>query len=215
MLNRLAISRASCPPFPFRQFACDRYCGWHCRWRNITWSWIFVVPVFSFQESSRHSQACVILLKRDARGTWEKAPSQVLGYLRQAAKAYVSYVPGAGFLVDRTFDAIDDAVDAHTDEANTIIRKAYDDILNVVQRDGNNHKTSSAVEILSITRRLLKELKELGVKSKSPGVSQALGGVAEKANNLVKSSEVSETAGGVAEGRLNIYPLLNIHSYMG
>ena len=54
----------------------------------------------------------------------KKAPSHVLSHLRQACKAYLAHLPGSGLLIDRGFDALDDVVDAHADEANAIIGAA-------------------------------------------------------------------------------------------
>jgi len=98
------------------------------------------------------------------------APSLILRYLRQAAKAYVvlNFHPGAGPLVDITFDAIDQAVDTHAEEANAILNKAlnkaYVDILRVVKEGGYEHRMGSAFDILAITRNLLKDMKELGIE---------------------------------------------------
>ncbi|KAF8971053.1 hypothetical protein BDZ97DRAFT_1787451 [Flammula alnicola] len=171
----------------------------------------------------------LFFLKETQEELGKEAPSQVLGYLREAAKAYVSYFPGAGFLVDRIFDAIDDAVDTHAPEANTVIKKAYDDILEVVQRDGNMHKAASASDILSIAQNLLNDLTALGVKVGQPiskqlelerriaelGAttasfsnavkSQSLEGIAEKVKNIVESPEISRTLEDVAKKAKNLF----------
>jgi len=93
------------------------------------------------------------------------APRQALESLRHAAKAYVAYFPGAGYLVDKSFDAIDNVVEEHGSEATAIIMKAYDDMLDVIQKGGNEHKASSAWELVSVTRRLTEELSALGAKA--------------------------------------------------
>ena len=48
-------------------------------------------------------------------------PSQALSLLRVAVKTYVQGYPFAPFLVDRAFDAVDGAVDAHAKEAALVI----------------------------------------------------------------------------------------------
>ena len=100
------------------------------------------------------------------------APSQVLGYLRQAAKEYVAFLPGAGFVVGRFFDAISQTVDTHAEEANAILNKAYMDIFKVVMKGGNEHRVGSAIDILAITRTLLKDMKGLGIKAGQPMLQQ-------------------------------------------
>jgi hypothetical protein len=52
-----------------------------------------------------------------------KPPSQVLWLLRRAVKSYVAF-PGSNFVVDQVFDAVDDKIDAHADEANDLIATA-------------------------------------------------------------------------------------------
>lgn len=101
-----------------------------------------------------------------------KNPSTILGTIRKAVKAYVAYVPGAGFLVDRTFDQIDETVDAHAEEANVIIGQAYLDILKIVQHGGNNHESHTTFEIMGVCRRLLEDLRVLGVKAGTPIATQ-------------------------------------------
>jgi len=101
------------------------------------------------------------------------APSQVLEYLRQAAKAYVAFLPGAGFLVDIGFDSISETVDTHAEEANAILYQAYIDILNVVMKGGDEHRLGSAVDIATITQNLVKDMKGLGIKVAQP-ISQII-----------------------------------------
>lgn len=95
-------------------------------------------------------------------------PSQVLEYLRQAAKAYVAFFPGAGILVDIGFNAISETVDTHAEETNAILKKAYVDIYNVVMEGGNEHRMGSALEILAVTKNLVKDMKDLGIKVGQP-----------------------------------------------
>ncbi|KJA27659.1 hypothetical protein HYPSUDRAFT_197842 [Hypholoma sublateritium FD-334 SS-4] len=98
----------------------------------------------------------------------KKAPSHVLSHLRQACKAYLAHLPGSGLLIDRGFDALDDVVDAHADEANAIIGAAAADVLVVVQRDGNECGTGAVVDVVRIMRRLLGDLQALGAKAGAP-----------------------------------------------
>ena len=90
-----------------------------------------------------------------------KPPSQVLWFLRRAVKSYVAF-PGSNFVVDQVFDAVDDKVDAHADEANALIATAYTQIRELIQQDGKQH----AVQILGVLRNLMKELqpKSLALK---------------------------------------------------
>ncbi|KAF9528551.1 hypothetical protein CPB83DRAFT_854354 [Crepidotus variabilis] len=118
----------------------------------------------------------------------DKVPSHILGTLRKAVKAYVAYIPGASFVVDRTFDKIDETADRHEEEANAIIGKAYMDIFDIVKHGGNNHETHSAVEIFGVCRRLLEDLRGLGQKAGTPLVQHfELDKHAETVGNKVQS----------------------------
>lgn len=101
------------------------------------------------------------------------APSLVLEYLQKAAKAYVAFIPGAGFLVDIGFNAISETVDTHAEAANAILYKTYIDILNVVMKGGNEHRIGSVFDIATITQNLVKDMKGLGIKVAQP-ISQSL-----------------------------------------
>ena len=102
----------------------------------------------------------------------KKAPSHVLSHLRQACKAYLAFLPFSGLLLDRGFDALDEIVDAHANQANAIIGAAAADVLAVVQRDGNKHGTGAVVDIWRIMRRLLEDLRTLGEKAGAPLAEQ-------------------------------------------
>jgi hypothetical protein len=90
-----------------------------------------------------------------------KPPSEVLWFLRRAVKSYVAF-PGSNFVVDQVFDAVDNRVDAHADEANALIATAYTQIRDLVQQDGKQH----AVRILGILRNLTKQLQPQSLEFK-------------------------------------------------
>jgi hypothetical protein len=90
-----------------------------------------------------------------------KPPSEVLWFLRRAVKSYVAF-PGSNFVVDQIFDAVDDKVDAHGDEANALIATAYTQIRDLIQQDGKQH----AVQVLGILRNLTKQLQPKSLELK-------------------------------------------------
>ena len=96
-----------------------------------------------------------------------KPPSQVLWFLRRAVKSYVAF-PGSNFVVDQVFDAVDDKVDAHADEANALIATAYTQIRDLMLQDGGKQH---AVRILGVLRNLMKQLqpKSLELKEQMAG----------------------------------------------
>jgi hypothetical protein len=54
-------------------------------------------------------------------------------------------------------------MDTHA-EANAILNKAYIDIFGVVMKGSDEHWIGSAVDIVAITRNLLDDMKDLGIK---------------------------------------------------
>ena len=91
-----------------------------------------------------------------------KPPSEVLWFLRRAVKSYVAF-PGSNFVVDQVFDAVDDKVDAHADEANALIATAYTQIRDLILQDGGKQH---AVQILKVLRNLMKQLQPKSLELK-------------------------------------------------
>jgi len=125
-------------------------------------------------------------------------PSLILAFLRQAAKAYVAFLPGTGFLVDIIFNAIDQAVDTHAKEANSILNealnKAYIDFLRVVKKAGDEHRMGSAVDILAIARNLLKDMKALGIEVEIKKHASTIRTAATSALGEIKKLEIEKHA---------------------
>lgn len=123
------------------------------------------------------------------------SPLAALQYLRQAAKAYLAYIPGSGLLIDAMFNRIDSAVEVHAEEANGIITVAYADMNKIINHDGNRHETHTAMEILAVCKRLAEDLGALSVKAARPWVdaleldkkAQAVGAAAGNVIETVKN----------------------------
>lgn len=74
--------------------------------------------------------------------------AEALMSLRQAAG--VSVLPGAKIVIDRAFSSANDISNA--EEANVIVSQAYQEIMEIVQRDEKG-TSSSASKILGVLRR--------------------------------------------------------------
>jgi hypothetical protein len=106
---------------------------------------------------------------KNSRSELGKAHSiEALKYLRQAAKSYVSYYPGASYIVDIAFDGLDGIVATHRAEVNDIIIRGQNSIRKIIERDGNKHDPSSVFEVLSIIQRMLIEIKNVAQKAGAP-----------------------------------------------
>lgn len=110
----------------------------------------------------------IAALKNSGSQLGQSHPVEAMRYLRQAAKAYVSYYPGAGYIVDKAFDGLDGIVEAHRADINDIIVRGQNSIRQVIERDGNEHSASSVLEVLAIIRRMLVEIKDLGQRAGAP-----------------------------------------------
>ncbi|KAJ3518124.1 hypothetical protein NLJ89_g41 [Agrocybe chaxingu] len=142
--------------------------------------------------------AALLLKKTKEQLATEKIPTRALNYLRQAVKAYVAYIPGAGFLVDRAFDSAEEVVGPRADEANAIIAKAYEDVFLVVQTGRNEHRPSSVVQILSICRQLVKDLTALGARAGAP--------IAERLELEKRMQEIGSSADALVQGAKSKLP---------
>jgi len=94
-----------------------------------------------------------------------KPPSEVLWFLRRAVKSYVAF-PGSNFVVDQIFDAVDDKVDAHADEANALIATASTQIRDIIQQDGDKSVMQHSAKILGVLRNLMKQLQPKSLELK-------------------------------------------------
>ncbi|KAI0342149.1 hypothetical protein BDW22DRAFT_1484995 [Trametopsis cervina] len=118
-----------------------------------------------------------------------KNPNEALQFLRSIAKSYAGIIPGASTYVDSTFDSLDELHDTHGDELNKILQGAYDEIQGVLKdvknQDGAGVDAATAVKLMSILRKRVGELNELGKKAgsdvfskleeKYPTVAQSIG----------------------------------------
>lgn len=133
----------------------------------------------------------------------------MLKHLRDACKAYVAHLPGAGFFVDKAFDGIDDVVDAHAQEANAFIAKAYQNVQAIISRNRDAPGWNKALEITTIVTQLGMELGALGIKAGQPlaqnldleNKSAQLVAASTAAFDVVKikSIEFSQTLAGATE----------------
>jgi hypothetical protein len=85
---------------------------------------------------------------REYLRTGRENPSQALSFLRVAAKSYVQAYPFAPYLVDKAFDSVDGAIDAHSEEAALIIENLSDKMAAIV----GHQKTAT----LSAAREIVK-----------------------------------------------------------
>ena len=51
-------------------------------------------------------------------------------------------------MIDKAFDLVDDAIDAHVDEANAVITRAVTKIRDLIQEDGRKFVTQHTFRIL-------------------------------------------------------------------
>lgn len=86
--------------------------------------------------------------------------AELLAALRQAAKAYVTAIPGAGALVDVAFNEIEKVVYAHKDEARDILKTAFEEMQEAAKARGADYK-GTAWDILAILRAKLGQVQAL------------------------------------------------------
>jgi len=137
---------------------------------------------------ARVQEAIVYLDKARDNLAKRKPPSEVLWFLRRAVKTYVAF-PGSNFVVDQVFDAVDDKVDAHGDEANALIATAYTQIRDLIQQDGKEH----AGQVLKILRNLMKELQPKSLELKEQMAERYEVGKKRATDGLATSAAAAKT----------------------
>ena len=61
-------------------------------------------------------------------------PNEALQWLRNAAQSYAAFIPGAKTYVDSAFDDLDAIREKHGDEVDNIVREAYEDMREVLNK---------------------------------------------------------------------------------
>lgn len=129
----------------------------------------------------------------------DSSPGEALKYLRGVAQSYVSLIPGAGAYVDATFDEFDRVASTHGEEAEKILKGAYEEVQKAYE--GAKKKgaldAETAATVADILRRRLGELYKLGKKAggdvfgeildKHPELKEKLGGGYEQLQKLAES----------------------------
>ncbi|KAF2855737.1 hypothetical protein T440DRAFT_464116 [Plenodomus tracheiphilus IPT5] len=61
-------------------------------------------------------------------------PNEALAWLRNAAQSYAAFIPGAKKYVDSAFDDLDAIREKHGDEVDKIVREAYDEMREILNK---------------------------------------------------------------------------------
>ena len=79
-----------------------------------------------FKERPQSSSEVMSQSKKDI------STKDILNFLRSVSNSYADAAPGATFLVDLCFDAIDELHNTHQEEVDRVLRKAYDDLTAII-----------------------------------------------------------------------------------
>jgi hypothetical protein len=119
-------------------------------------------------------------------------PDEALDYFRGVAKSYGAMIPGAKAYIDPFFDSVDELKKTHGEETQKIIKGAYDEIKETVNKGGFDVKTGETV--LEILKRRGAEVEELGknvgadfikpILDKNPQLKEAVGGSYDELKDL-------------------------------
>lgn len=82
------------------------------------------------------------------------APNEAIQWLRQTAKSYASYIPGAQAYVDSAFDDIGAIQKKHGEEVNNIVNEAYDELNDATTKGVSLDTAAKAWDIIQVCARL-------------------------------------------------------------
>merc|ERR1712093_672750 len=85
------------------------------------------------------------------------SPKAMIGFIRSAVHTYAAAIPGAGYLVDSTFDQLDTIAEKHGPEVEKIIKDVYNDIGKAAQKGGD--KTSD--QIMAAVQEAVSKMQKL------------------------------------------------------
>merc|ERR1711939_58280 len=85
------------------------------------------------------------------------SPKAMIGFIRSAVHTYAAAIPGAGYLVDSTFDQLDTIAEKHGPEVEKIIKDVYNDISKAAQKGGD--KTSD--QIMAAVQEAVSKMQKL------------------------------------------------------
>ncbi|KAJ2931258.1 hypothetical protein H1R20_g5872, partial [Candolleomyces eurysporus] len=166
---------------------------------GIVWGTGFIIPIAGFyhfsglrgavdtvQVVAAEINQAQVLARRDGK------PSQSLSFLRVAAKTYVQGYPFAPFLVDRAFDAVDAAVDAHGKEAAVVIETLSAKMKDIVEQQ-KTVTLPAVVEIIKVVRSETEKLRQGAWKAASnpdlhESVRKVVGSAGQGAVKIAKSA---------------------------
>ncbi|KAG9007411.1 hypothetical protein FRB95_006678 [Tulasnella sp. JGI-2019a] len=130
------------------------------------------------------------------------SPNVAIKYLRDIAKSYAVFVPGAASYVDVTFDGIDQLHDKHKDEVDAIVNKTYADIKKVVE--GGKMDLATAGKVFEILQNQGKQLGELAARvggdivgpiiDNHPELKEKIGGSWDDLKQIAEDAKGSDVA---------------------
>lgn len=128
-------------------------------------------------------------------------PDEAFGWLRDTAKNYASWIPGAKPYVDQVFDDLEEIKRKHGKEFNEIVSDAYKDLREATKKGGLDVNT--AVKIRDILQEQFKRLYELAGESAEdildnhPEIKEKVGG------SLDQLKEMGNTYGPQAKEEID------------
>ncbi|KAL0581825.1 hypothetical protein V5O48_000193 [Marasmius crinis-equi] len=91
-------------------------------------------------------------LQQTKASVMQRHPNEAVEYLRKVAKTYGALVPGSGLMIDRMFNAIEEVVEEHREEASEIMLRAQIEIQEVMKRKEltNAELASSVMNVVGV-----------------------------------------------------------------
>lgn len=114
-------------------------------------------------------------------------PNQALDWVKQTAKSYGAFIPGASAVIDRAFQEVDKLQETHGGQVEGIMQNAYRDLAQV-SKDGIN--IQSAHEAYKVIQKYIDQLQSLASDAGShllkahPELKESVGGQMDDLKNL-------------------------------
>ncbi|KAK1229194.1 hypothetical protein PQX77_007766 [Marasmius sp. AFHP31] len=106
-----------------------------------------------------------VYLEQTRESVLKKHPNEAVEYLRKVAKTYGALVPGSGRVIDRVFNAVEEVVEEHQEEASEIMLQAQVEIQEVMKRKKEISNVELASEVMNVLSVHLAAIVALGSKA--------------------------------------------------
>lgn len=145
----------------------------------VGYTWYHFSGAKTVVNTSKQTQAYLDQAKQTIA---QKAPepNEAFNWVKDTAKSYAAFIPGARGYIDTAFDDLDKIRNDHGKEFDEVVKNAYNELSDLSKKEGLN--TESASKALGVLQKYMKQLFDLAgdaasnVLDNHPQLKEKVGG---------------------------------------